>query len=676
MSGETWLLSAMALSAPANAGTTSYTPEVREAVVVEMQRDCAAAENTFTGFAAVQENIKNASSSREETASALKEQSTEAHKTISEIAPKTEIEFFNQENLGRGIGGVYELKDNLIYMSINGGIKSNFDEKDVEFRTLQALAHERHHEINAHRTIETSDGKTVLAQEAPMSLAQQYMLEQANEISANIAEYILLQEAYCEASKNLDATKKNLLSTLQNDEQLKNEFAPVMEKIENVTDLSIQDNKICYNNGKNSIEIKDPQLLEQFNALLQHQQDKDKCVKASYSTNLGAIHFSDSQDKPDLDKGTHNTQEVTYNPLSQNPEDIKKAMQYIGETCAKNWMNNFSAAYQTQCNISATQYFRYHNFQDVKANDENFNKALSAMLTVGGWDFSEAVKSQLACQNSQLIEADKMISNGANELDVLKAIPDLAKNESKKSSRQQEVRIATEYVKGKSVGQDFPSQPVVWSAEYKQEFAKNLTNIQNQINTCPKEQQEQANKLLESLNLSNQKEGTMLSAEQIDNLGTLSTILDNRAHQNPLYIMNRQIQIASVSDEVKQEWQTIAKNIGEKNFNLDDQNIYDIKRQVVGAYSGQEFGMSAEEFKGKQTRARSQDELSTITMTDLSQPFLLDRYNKYAEIAAAKERVGNKLDKTQAAENTPPAQTTTKTSVNMAQLAAQRQGGR
>ncbi|MBO5038101.1 MAG: hypothetical protein J6C85_01395, partial [Alphaproteobacteria bacterium] len=169
---------------------------------------------------------------------------------------------------------------------------------------------------------------------------------------------------------------------------------------------------------------------------------------------------------------------------------------------------------------------------------------------------------------------------------------------------------------------------------------------------------------------------TMLSAEQIDNLGTLSTILDNRAHQNPLYIMNRQIQIASVSDEVKQEWQTIAKNIGEKNFNLDDQNIYDIKRQVVGAYSGQEFGMSAEEFKGKQTRARSQDELSTITMTDLSQPFLLDRYNKYAEIAAAKERVGNKLDKTQAAENTPPAQTTTKTSVNMAQLAAQRQGGR
>lgn len=105
----------------------------------------------------------------------------------------------------------------------------------------------------------------------------------------------------------------------------------------------------------------------------------------------------------------------------------------------------------------------------------------------------------------------------------------------------------------------------------------------------------------------------------------------------------------------------------------------EIKRYVVEAYSGQELGMSAEQFSTSQDTPNTYKgaKQSTITMTDFSQPFLLDRYNKYVEIAAVKERVGDKLDKTQTTQTTPTAQqTAAKNSVNMAQLAAQRQGGR
>ncbi|MBO5038386.1 MAG: hypothetical protein J6C85_02865 [Alphaproteobacteria bacterium] len=685
MSGETWLLSAMALSAPANAGTTSYTPEVREAVVVEMQRDCAAAENTFTGFAAVQTNIKNTSSTREETAAALKEQSTKAHKTISEIAPKTEVKFFNHAPSNKENEAEYQPEMNVILAPIEGKTQTNFDEKDIGFGNLATLAHEKQHEINAHRTIETSDGKTVLAKNAPMSLAQHYKLEQADEISANISECLVLREVYCEASKNMNKAKNNILSTIQNDEQLKKEFAPFISRIKNIdridrSDFYVKDNKICAR-GQKPIEVKDPELLNQFKEMCTQKNRMSSAETTLLNYDIMITHTNGGnlprmEDRKMWVNGyQQNISKVICNPLSQNPEEIKKEMQYIGEMCAKNWMKTQAQDYEKQCDENTAHYFKEHNFQEVKANDENFNKTLSATLTIGGWDFSDAVKGKLNCRNGKFIEADNMINKKANELDVIKATPNLAKDEIYNSGNLS-VNIAQEYTKDKRVGKKFSTQSVVWTAEYKQEFAKNLTNIQNQINACPKEQQEQAGKLLESLNLTNQKEGSKLSAEQIDNLGKLSTILDKHAPDNSIYKLNEQVQIASVPDKVKKEWMAIAQNIEKENFNPDNVYIGEIKRMVVEAYSGQELGKSAEQFTIPQSVPKTYDgvEQSTITMTDLSQPFLLDRYNKYAEIAAAKERVGNKLEpKTQTAGNTPTA---TKTSVNMAQLAAQRQGGR
>lgn len=531
-----------------------------------MQQNCAAAEKTFTEFTAVQENLKNASSSREETSSALKEQSNAAEKTISEIAPKTEATFFNTNN-GHDMG-TYHPYDNVIEIPLSKTTQTKLEQNDVTLQNLSTIAHERHHQLYNHMTIQTSDEKTVLASQAPMSLEQHYKLEQANEIGSNITECLLYEEVYREAVLDMEKIKKNLLQTLKNDEKLKEEYAPVIKVIEycgekEVPAITYKDNMIFV--GDKQIEVKSPELLNQFEDLQTHisrRNDADNNLQT-----YGILVCTGNEPYKGAPQILENEScsYLVLDPFNKNPDDFKKGRQLLGARCTSKWMDECADEYTEQCTTNTSLYFQEHNFQEIKANDENFNKALSSALTIGGWDFSNEVKNQLSCQNTKFIEADKMIANGENELAVINTDPELFKKKlGLLLDSASLVDIATEYAKDVTVGKKkFKSQPVVWTNELKEELDEILPDVQNKINTCPKKQQEQADKLFKSLDFDKLEVGQKLSDKQIINLDKLSTILEEHAQGvDPFCWMNPTVQDASIPEKVKKEWNDISEKKG------------------------------------------------------------------------------------------------------------------
>lgn len=98
------------------------------------------------------------------------------------------------------------------------------------------------------------------------------------------------------------------------------------------------------------------------------------------------------------------------NPRSGVKKDFDKEMEFIAVKTVGDWMNSYAQGYDK------THIMMVRNDVDVnnlKPNDENYNKAVSALMTMGGIDFSSYIEDiDVSWVNSTVIKADEMIKNG------------------------------------------------------------------------------------------------------------------------------------------------------------------------------------------------------------------------------------------------------------------------
>lgn len=105
------------------------------------------------------------------------------------------------------------------------------------------------------------------------------------------------------------------------------------------------------------------------------------------------------------------------NPRSNKQEDFDKEMKFIAQETTSNWMTSYAEIYDgdhirmVKENVDKT---------NLKPNDENYNKAVSALLTMGGINFFEYLEDiDVLTVNSTVIKADEMIKNGEKPKKVM-----------------------------------------------------------------------------------------------------------------------------------------------------------------------------------------------------------------------------------------------------------------
>lgn len=340
----------------------------------------------------------------------LQNQRLEAMKKLGELQQKQigqngEIKYYNLNPNNQTAMGSY----NRQFNTLSVGDLSNF--KDEPMRFDRVLQHEQHHRLFAQAKIKTADGKEVLAREAPMSMSQHYKLEQADEIGSKITELMTMRQKYVEVHSIAECSKQYARTTLSEIGTVDaNLLLSAVEKGAEITKLEGNKYKIKDGNKEIVADLKDKNtpLLDTYIEKQKAFQNLDKEMRNEWVK--------------DDDTGWY-WQKVKYgtiNPLSTDPHEMKKEMDEIGSGMASNWRALHGEKYDAQCSEQTATYFNQHNFQEIKPNDDNYNKSLKQALTIGGWDFSASVKNQLSAPE-KIQKIDKQIAAGENEATIIKS---------------------------------------------------------------------------------------------------------------------------------------------------------------------------------------------------------------------------------------------------------------
>lgn len=372
----------------------SYPLSIEDELIIQNLEAANTAQNEIT---AISTSYTPPDTSREETASAIKKQHEDAYRQIKEAyqqfkAPETDINYFLVPKLERASGVAYP--DGTIVLSDEGCVPL-LEENAV-------LQHELHHQYVNHSKIISSDDKEVLASEAPMSVEQAYCFDQANEIGSKITELLTQRERYILLVRAIEKYKhlaQISLSPYQNDDNI----SKLMTALENNTTIKRKGNIVTFTHDKQLINI---DLADKMPEALKHYISKTILLEVKDNPYSEFNGYWKKVNKGEI------------NPLSDNPADMKKEMHIIGDTVSKLWQKTYGKLYDSQCSTNATIHIEKHPLTELKTNDENYNKALSAALTIGGWDFSADVKENLHCYDKDVKKLSNLIDEGKSQEDI------------------------------------------------------------------------------------------------------------------------------------------------------------------------------------------------------------------------------------------------------------------
>lgn len=557
-----------------------------------------------------------------------------------------EIKYYNLQSDKDSAMGSYLETDNTLII----GDLDKFEDEPMRFERV--LQHEQHHRNFAHTKITTQDGKEVLARQAPMSMEQHYKLEQADEVGSKITELMTMRQKYVEtygASEKSKQLARTYLANYTDENAVK--LRKALEKGYTIT--AMEGNKFKIKNGEKE-EIAD-------------MGDRSCPSVKTYINKKRAFNNLDNEMRnewvKDEDTGDYWYQvKMGYTkPLSTEPSDMKKDMDYIGVTMAKNWMNQHANNYVAQCKNRTEIYFADHNFQEIKPNNDNYNKALSAALTIGGWDFSESVKGYLSAPE-KFQKIDEQIAKDKNEASIIEFAKkqglSLGKNR-ETSSNDIEYRIAAKIAGNDKITGVEKEKPEL--AKWNEEYATLYKNATENLKKMDFKNKEEIEKLRQETGFDNKKPGDPITKEDITKMNALyqavskhySELNDEQKINNlDCMIALDQIKTKYHNDNVSKEEIAQYKKVYDQIKTADDTpdfesvNIATIQRYVTEIKSGIEQGKSAEEFRlptGYKKEYRDAFLQTSKHNKDFTQPFLTDYYKALQDRAAqqVKERVDN-----------------------------------
>jgi len=568
-----------------------------------------------------------------------------------------EIKYYNLQPTNKTAMGSFNEQNNTLIV----GKLSNFEDEPMMMERI--LQHEQHHRLFAQSKITTSDGKEVLARQAPMSMAQHYKLEQADEIGSKITELLALRQRYVEANGAAEKSKQLTRTYLAN--YTDKDALKLREAIEKgYTITQVEGNKFKIKNGEKE-EIAD-MGTRSCNSV------KTYIKKQKQFKNLD----TEMKTKWTKDKDTgwywKDVANGRLKPLSTEAYDMQREMDAIGSGMASNWNWNYSKDYTAQCTNRTRYYFDEHNFQEIKANNDNYDKALSAALTVGGWDFSSAVKGHLSApENIQKI--DEQIAKGENESKVIEKAEKLGISLQKNHSTSNdsiEVRIAAKIAgdeKITGVKEKITERPFIWDEKQESRFKTAMENLEKM--NIPEKDKQEIQKLRQELGWDNKKKGETVTPEEMEKLDALSTRIskfydpiwraeleNGKKHVdldkynqfcNNQYDIKKDYNIKNVSEQERAQYEKIYNKVKkESDRPFDEIDIVSVQRYISEIRSGIEQGRPADKFYIRTNYMNEYKDARLITSKhhkDFSQPFLTEYYKalQNKEAKQALERVNN-----------------------------------
>ena len=100
-------------------------------------------------------------------------------------------------------------------------------------------------------------------------------------------------------------------------------------------------------------------------------------------------------------------------PLSTSPKDFDKEMKLIANYIQQSWMKNRAPTYHKTNNLVVEGVFYIHNYSTLQENDENYQRYLDTVYTIGGINFSKYMNKDIECYAQNVKEAQELIDNNA-----------------------------------------------------------------------------------------------------------------------------------------------------------------------------------------------------------------------------------------------------------------------
>lgn len=587
---------------------------------------------------------------------------------------RTKINYIERDEKEKsGRGGFYTTGKGTITIH-----PENIARTEGELTIKTVLQHERQHEIFDYATITTSDGKTCKALEAPMSLAQNYKLNQAKEVGAYITELLTKRQEYIDVHETRDGVKDELIKSLQKSAD-KPRVKELIEAVKNNQEITSDGNGNCsfkVGNEKVTVNLpEEPFWLSAYNRTQERVKEMEKQIGEWSEDKRHGWYF----------KGVMNK---TYNPLSKDPNTLKGELDNIGRGCAVRWQEQLGSTYSKQVKENTESYFKKSNFQDIKQNDENYNKALSAGLTIGGYDFSNAVKGYLDVPEA-IKKIDKEIANGTNKLDVMdkaaKEGVNLRKDDSENDIKD---RMVAYLVKDKKITgkETVLEEKYVWTAEMIEKYKKGKENYEKDCKEgkYTKEQRDILDEKWEKIkNLDNKKPGEEGSEDELNNVLSIYTAyrtakVYDRTEVLDIYdAADKQIDSNKVSEKEKDEYKKAYDKVKkEGDVAFEDLSLGSIKDDVNKVLSGRENSVDKELTKeqvsalkeqrdsmdtSQEKRAIKQEggKLKSASIYDFTKP-IVDP-NRQKQIEQAKKDVERAQKRYEEATSKTPSQDNNKT---------------
>lgn len=515
--------------------------------------------------------------SREATTAAMKADAKEAVDILNKL---------NEVAIGQKTNVYYEeytrAKDEwtVARYSMNGIMLGN----DLTGANKESsLYHERQHEIFANKTIPIADGTVMFAENAPMSLVQHYKTEQSNEIAANIAEVLNIRQQYVAIHTDFETSKQNTLLTLA--ENSSENAQTLSQAIENGARITKKDNVYkIKEDGKKAVQVdlnKNTELCETVNNYISKQTAVE-----TFDDDLPDLANTELR-KSTIDWYIQKLANKEIDPLTTDPTKFEQEMEMIGRTVTANWCDGIGLGYEDRQIIPRTISFMDENGADMsklKTNNKNYDAAMDTCCTIGGYNFSKSVKSELEKRTvpEQIENLQQSIDNKGSYLTVRTQAENMGLKEKDDAFPLLVGTIAKE-VLSKGNGESTNPLPVYWSKE----DAKSYKEFKKRCDKLPEEKKNLISKQLKELNLDKKKVGEEFTPEEYKKTRQLCSefdILDTTCLPLDHLLRNYREKESIVSTAEKEEYKKALEAYGkspEEIEKMEEKVFRGIKRAIL-----------------------------------------------------------------------------------------------
>ncbi len=108
--------------------------------------------------------------------------------------------------------------------------------------------------------------------------------------------------------------------------------------------------------------------------------------------------------------------EITPLESARDIQSFDREMSFIMNKTMEEWNNKYGELYELQNYITAKEYFcRVGKY--ARSDEQNYNKALERILTIGGVNFNKYRETDFKCNDDEILKISKTVQNG-NEAEI------------------------------------------------------------------------------------------------------------------------------------------------------------------------------------------------------------------------------------------------------------------